>query len=281
MPKLSSSLKALIAAPHAHGNALPAPPLALTNALFNELEGSASSKGVGKAAWLTLSTSALVTLNSPETLGRLYDFAKGEKKEEQVQCALLMREAGLKCISFSGIPRAINSLNHLQSTFPPSVVSSLPTTPTRHLTPSNIANVTTSLAPSLWTSIYASISPKLLSKLALSHPDLPVHILESHYGALLSNPSDGPPNPVGRVLTSVVAVACLRAQGGVGPQVMSHVLGLMRGMDGKKEGETVEVEGEAWLASEEGAEWVLGMVDRIVESVANGERSFGAVKAKL
>jgi hypothetical protein len=36
-----------------------------------------------------LQTSALVTLNSPETLGRLYEFAKGEKKEEQVQCALV------------------------------------------------------------------------------------------------------------------------------------------------------------------------------------------------
>lgn len=36
-----------------------------------------------------LQTSALVTLNSPESLGRLYEFAKGEKKEDQVQCALV------------------------------------------------------------------------------------------------------------------------------------------------------------------------------------------------
>lgn len=219
-------------------------------------------------------------------VGRRWLFSDYQNRSTELYyCSTRTRSAVLLLSAFANLllysPRAINSLNALQATFPSSVVASLPTAPTRHLTPSNIADVTTNLAPSLWTSIYASISPKLLSKLALSHPDLPVHILESHYGALLSNPSSGPPNPVGRVLTSIVAVACLRAQGGVGPQVMSHVLGLMRGMEGKKEGGEVEVQGEKWLASEEGAEWVLSMVDKIVQSVTNGERSFGAVKAKL
>jgi hypothetical protein len=118
-----------------------------------------------------------------------------------------------------------------------------------------------------------------------------VHILNSHYGALLSDPptSDLPPFPshakIGRILTSVVAMSCLRAQGGVGPQVTSHVFGLKKSLleGGGAEGEPV-LEGQDWLTSDEGAQWVLNSVDDIVETVAGRVTSFAGppeIKAKL
>lgn len=123
-----------------------------------------------------------------------------------------------------------------------------------------------------------------MKKLAESHPDLPVHILSSHYGPLLADPfTRAPPGhaKLGRVLTSVVAIACLRAQGGVGPQVTSHVFGLRKSLEKGSGAEEEEVvEGQEWLASEEGCKWVLEQVDRIVEVVA-GHSTFATYRAKL
>lgn len=230
-----------------------------------------------------------------------------------------MREAGLKCISLSGIPRVFYlSLQHIRKTkFPPTTGNQLPRRPpiapprvrrvaTQHRrhpvrplssssspplltlssppphslpTPSNIADITGPRAWSLWDSIYTPFSSKLISKLALSHPDLPITILSSHYGALLSDPPL-PPIPghvkVGRVLTSVVAMACLRAQQGVGLQVTSHVFGLKKSLgEGRDE---QRIAGEEWLVTDEGCEWVLRSVDDIVAEVTGGEGSFAVGK---
>jgi hypothetical protein len=94
---------------------------------------------------------------------------------------------------------------------------------------------------------------------------------------------------VGRVLTSIAAVACLRAQTGVGPQVTSHVFGLRKAFeDGswKAKGELskeFEGEGAKWLASDEGNVWLLESVDAIVETLGEGQSSFapGLVRSKL
>jgi len=154
--------------------------------------------------------------------------------------------------------------------------------------PSNIAAIR-ARGLAVWTSIYAPFSAKLVSRLADSHPDLPVHILNSHYGALLSDPpshADTQGHKVGRVLTSLAAVACLRAQTGVGPQVTSHIFGLRKAYDDGSaawEGEA-EVEGGRWLASDEGNLWILRSVDEIVEAIGQGAgTSFapGMVRAKL
>jgi hypothetical protein len=116
-----------------------------------------------------------------------------------------------------------------------------------------------------------------------------VHILHSHYAALLSDPSPTPQSPravkVGRVLTSLIAVSCLRAQTGVGPQVTSHVFGLRKAYeDGsyKAEGEE-ELKGGEWLASDEGSIWILGCVDRIVKAIGSGQGTTFApgLRAKL
>jgi hypothetical protein len=53
-----------------------------------------------------------------------------------------------------------------------------------------------------------------------------------------------------------LAVACLRALGGVGKQVESHVFGLR-----KASGDNVE----GWITSDEGGVWLLDAVDRVVE----------------
>jgi len=80
---------------------------------------------------------------------------------------------------------------------------------------------------------------------------------------------------VGRVLSSVVAVACLRAQTGVGPQVTSHVFGLRKAVE---DGSWVDDEagpekGVRWLASDEGNVWILEKVDEIVEAIGGGKGS--------
>lgn len=118
-------------------------------------------------------------------------------------------------------------------------------------------------------------------------------IVNHEYGALFADPEDlGHKSgaKVGRVLTSIVAVACLRAQTGVGPQVTSHVFGLRKAFeDGTWEGKgefSGEFEGEAgkWLASDEGNVWLLESIDAIVETLGEGKGSSfapGMTKSKL
>ena len=140
----------------------------------------------------------------------------------------------------------------------------------------NRQNIDSTLARgrSLWKSVYHPFDEKLTQKLAQSHPDLPVFIIEGEYGALFSDPpaQGAAPAKVGRVLTSIMAISCLRAQTGVGPQVTSHVFGLRKAFeDGTHEAEgEPQVEGAKWLASNEGSMWLLEQVDRIVEAIGGG-----------
>ena len=220
-------------------------------------------------------SAATFTLNSPESLSTLHHIATSSAPPSTtnpaVQTAELIREVGLKCISFNGIPRSINCLNAFHASLPAAVTSQLATQPTRQPTASNLASITRR-GRALWDSVYAPFENKLVDKLATSHPDLPVHILNSHYGPLLSDPTERSGDGLartGRVVTSVIAVACLRAQTGVGPQVLSHVFGLRKGIeDGsyRAEGEEV-VEGAEWLAGDEGSEWILRSVDAIAEAL--------------
>ena len=65
-----------------------------------------------------------------------------------------------------------------------------------------------------------------------------------------------------RTLASVVGVACLRAEGRVGPQLTSHVFGLLKARS--TEGLSEE---DRWLASDEGAEWVIRTVDTLLDVI--------------
>lgn len=221
------------------------------------------------------------TLNSPDSLGILHSVSSNSSATTYrplapAPAAELIREVGLKCISFNGIPRSINCLGAFRALLPPDVQSQLETKPSRILTPENIEQRKEN-GMALWTSVYDPFETKLINKLAESHPDLPVHILGSHYASILSNPEPGQERgklaDVGRVLTSLVAIATLRAQTGVGPQVLSHVFGLRKAIQQgfqEKEAESAEERrGFEWLGSEEGSEWLLKSVDDIVDKVGS------------
>lgn len=245
-------------------------------------------------------------MNCPEAMTQVFHLANTHSTQSQSQSksqsqsqsqswrtpaqnAELVREVGLKCISFNGIPRSINTLGAFFASLPADVAPALSTTPTRALTPANL-EVRRRDGLALWDSVYLGFERKLLGKLARSHPDLPVHIIDGHYSNLLANPRGAAaaaarPEPVGRVLTSLVAVACLRAQTGVGPQVVSHVFGLRKAYehgDARAEGEQ-PVEGGEWLASDDGNLWLLESIDKLVHAIGGGEGTTFApgIRAKL
>lgn len=77
-----------------------------------------------------------------------------------------------------------------------------------------------------------------------------------------------------RTLGSVVGTACLRAEGRVGPQLTSHVFGLL-----KARNEYQQCEEDRWLSSDEGTEWVVRTVDTLLDALTSeGE---GEAKVKL
>lgn len=98
------------------------------------------------------------------------------------------------------------------------------------------------------------------------------------YGVVLApfdypSPHSKEQGNLSRTLGSVVGTACLRAETRVGPQLISHVFGLLKARKGPELSEE-----DQWLSSDEGTEWVIRSVDQIYD-VARGEE--GEVKAKL
>ncbi|CRG88644.1 Dol-P-Man:Man(5)GlcNAc(2)-PP-Dol alpha-1,3-mannosyltransferase [Talaromyces islandicus] len=284
MSRLSPALKALINSPHARPGTVPAP--AQISAVYSSISKEAEPRNVGLKAWFGAATAATMTMNSPESLVQLHKLVSEQSSQsESVYLAELIREIGLKCIGFNGIPRTINCLGEFRAGLPEAVQNALATQPRRNLKPEGVAGIL-NRGQSLWKSIYYPFETKLQQKLAQSHPDLPVHIVEGEYGNLFADPAPSAqgvvPATVGRVLTSIVAVSCLRAQTGVGPQVVSHVFGLRKAFeDGTAK--TDEIQGGEWLASDEGSIWLIGIVDRIVEAIGKGDGTSFApgLKAKL
>jgi ubiquinone biosynthesis protein UbiJ len=91
---------------------------------------------------------------------------------------------------------------------------------------------------------------------------LSAFIIQS-YGSVLSPlPGADEQGNLSRTLGSVAAVACLRAEGRVGPQLTSHVFGLLKARTA--EGLSEE---DRWLSSDEGAEWVIRTVDALMDVV--------------
>lgn len=164
--------------------------------------------------------------------------------------------------------------------------SRLSSKPSRKPTEQNLVDIQTR-GQKLWDSIYAPYEAKLYDKLALAHPDLPVHILNCHYASLLSDPPSserGTLGSVGRVLTSMVAISCLRAQTGVAPQVLSHVFGLRKAFEFgtyKRDSPSEDPQAVEWLASDEGNEWILKSVDGIVEAIGGTSFAPAGRESKL
>ena len=80
----------------------------------------------------------------------------------------------------------------------------------------------------------------------------------------LSSAEDYDQGNLSRAQGSVVGIACLRAEGRVGPQLTSHVFGLLKARD--VEGLSEE---DYWLATDEGTEWVIRTVDEILDVVSS------------
>ncbi|ESZ98064.1 hypothetical protein SBOR_1595 [Sclerotinia borealis F-4128] len=265
MSKLSPSLKALISAPYARPSYAPAP--RNIRSVFQKIEEEASTNNVGLPSWLTISTAATMTMNSPDSMLELYRLVTKDQDHAQT------------------IPRTINVLGQFRANLPDEVMKSLNKSPSRELTATNVDDAKIR-GHGLWNSIYRPFETKLLNKLAESHPDLPVVILNSYSSLFTDPPISSRPVKIGRVLTSLIGITCLRAQTGVGPQVTSHIFGLRKAFeDGtyKAVGEE-PVKGGEWLAGEEGNAWILNTIDKIVEAIGGetGGTTFApGIKAKL
>ena len=92
----------------------------------------------------------------------------------------------------------------------------------------------------------------------------PAEFIIMAYGTVLAPMpgGDAEQGNLSRALGSIVGTACLRAEGGVGPQLMSHVFGLLkaRNVPGLSEE-------DYWLATDEGTEWVIRTVDKLLDVV--------------
>ncbi|KAI5305064.1 riboflavin kinase [Ascosphaera pollenicola] len=288
MAKLSPAVKALINAQHARPHAMPVP--GNIASVYQKIRSEAQTRRLAPASWLALSTAATVTMNSPGSLRALYQVATHEDTslEHATATAEFMRETGLKCMSIIGIPRVINCLNEFRNQLPDPVASRLTTEPTREYHPNTVEQIK-ARGLDLWNSIYRPFEQKLVDKLARSHPDMPVIILQNNYAALLSNPDtsrgkiDVKGRPVGRLATSLMAISCLRAQTGCAPQVLSHIFGIRKALeDGTWTQDAESQDGADWLASNEGNMWILQSVDEIVEAIGQGQgTSFAPPRSKL
>jgi len=102
---------------------------------------------------------------------------------------------------------------------------------------------------------------------------LPGMVKFFHDTSSIQDPDQG---NLSRAMGSVVGVASLRAEGGVEPQLVSHIFGLLKARE--VENQSAE---DHWLATDEGTEWVIQTVDKILDCVAAGDDSDGSLKARL
>lgn len=126
----------------------------------------------------------------------------------------------------------------------------------------------------LWDDVYGKKSEKLRQVLTHSHPDLGLYIIQQEYGPLFSPPPayhDGmtmPPWEVHRLRTSLVAISALHAQGGVAPQVTSHIYGLLRAQKAMAHVQGPERRGLDFLMTMDGAQWVIETVNEVRRCIA-------------
>ncbi|KAF6762878.1 hypothetical protein DFP72DRAFT_1030636 [Ephemerocybe angulata] len=263
--------------------ALPSPPLSQLNRLFDKTFREAQSRKA-ETGWLALTTCTLLTVNRPSAVGHLYRFVTRNSLEDAsksildvpsaVNKAALMRESALKSVIFVGVPRVILSLAALHSALDEEVKAALRTDSRRTASPDNVQSIVTQ-GRALWDSIYAPHADKLHDKLGSYHPDFIAFIIQC-YGSVLaplsggtrafldtSNGQDRDQGNLSRALGSVVGMAALRAEGGVGPQLTSHTFGLLKARNTPNQSSEDE-----WLSSDEGAEWILeGVAEEVAMNV--------------
>ncbi|RDX53132.1 hypothetical protein K466DRAFT_477703 [Polyporus arcularius HHB13444] len=262
----------------------PAPPLSRLNAVLASTFQDAKAKKAERG-WLTLATCTLLTANAPPTIGHLYRFTTRSDPDhaetrrglaEALDKAALMRESALKSCIFVGVPRTILSLASLHEAIEDDVRQGLRKTSKRTVTTENVEEIV-ARGQALWASIYEPHAEKLYNKLGSYHPDFITFIIQAYGTVLAPMPGgDAEQGNLSRALGSVVGTACLRAEGGVGPQLTSHVFGLLKARN--TEGMSEE---DYWLATDEGTEWVIRTVDTILDVVKPELGDGSAAQAKL
>jgi hypothetical protein len=136
----------------------------------------------------------------------------------------------------------------------------------------------------LWRQLHHPLDAKIEYKLRAAHPDLPVYVINYVYGGLFIDPIDTEGALIGRIEISLAAIACLRAQAGVEPQLLGHVRGLKKAWeDGSWKSEPCAgtEEGIGWLVSDEGCTWVLQTIDNLAKALSGGWRDPVPIKAKI
>jgi hypothetical protein len=133
----------------------------------------------------------------------------------------------------------------------------------------------------LWHTIHSPCTVELEHRLSEAHPDLPLIIIHDHYGGLFADPEGTTGTAIGGIATSLLAIACLRAQRNVHPQLQGHLVGLKKMCEDRstKPGPDAD-RGESlrWLASDEGCIWVLTKVDEVVGTIEAAQNSTSAPK---
>lgn len=257
------------------------PQVSILHDLFHRIERDAELRGIRWGEWLTLSTATLFSINAPGTLRVLHTYVMNHggtlrPVADRVDRACLMREVGLKTLGLVGTPKAINNLAALRASVDADadLAAHMPTEPRRALSHEQLQRCFQA-GSDLFDDIYAKQSQKLRGVLAHNHPDLGEYIVHYEYGPLFAPASQyhAAPEPtweVNRVRMSLVAVASLHAQGGVAPQVVSHVYGLLRARP--------HIQADAgldFLTSEAGAIWAIETINdicRVVDGAEDAER---------
>jgi len=281
-------------------NVLPSPPLSQLNRVFTKTFRDAQAKNA-ETGWLVATTCSLLTANRPSAVGHLYRFVTRSALEDDgkktgnldlpsaLNKAALMRESALKSVIFVGVPRVILSLAALHEALDDDVKHALRTNSKRTASSGDIESIVTR-GKDLWKSIYTPHADKLHDKLGSYHPDFIAFITQS-YGTVLSplpgqtksykdtsSLEDRDQGNLSRAMGSVVGIASLRAEGGVGPQLTSHVFGLLKARDADN---YILSEEDKWLASDEGTEWVIRIVDEVLDGVSTEGEGARQIKGKL
>lgn len=198
-----------------------------------------------------------------------------------------MRESALKSVIFIGVPRVILSLSALHEALDDEVKSSLRTQSRRDATQVNAEAIVTQ-GRGLWNSIYTPHADKLHKMLGSYHPDFISFIIQCYGSVLTPLPGktkvysdmtsleDPDQGNLSRALGSVVGIASLRAEGGVGPQLISHTFGLLKARDVEHQNDE-----DKWLSSDEGTEWIIRTVDEVLDGVSAGEIEHDQRQAKV
>ncbi|KIJ56557.1 hypothetical protein M422DRAFT_22717 [Sphaerobolus stellatus SS14] len=275
MVKLPLSIKHLLTLRKPNAN--PSPSIERLHGVFTSTLREATQHAA-QDGWLVLATSTFLSANIPSAVAHLYRYVSRRDPlsgsnvsllpiADRTAQASLMREAALKSAIFVGVPRTILSLEALHSALETDVKSSLRTVSHREANPENV-EIFKDRGRKLWKDIYTPFDVKLADKLGSYHPDFISFIIQS-YGSVLGPWYPGDPayetRNLTRTLTSVVGVACLRTEGGVGPQLLSHVFGLLKARESDSYEGAPSTPGDKWLSSDEGTEWAIKTVDEFCD----------------